>query len=164
LELFRFDLAFLVAVLVKIGLAFLFTLPIAWERERATRIMGMRTFPLVAMASCGYVLVAVAVVGGGEDAQARIIQGLMSGIGFLGAGAILKEGATVRGTATAASVWMTGAIGGATAYAQYEVALVLSIATFLVLRLLSQHEEERRQAEESKTQGKEEREEGGPGS
>lgn len=141
MELLRFDLAFLVTVLVKVGLAFLFTLPIAWERERSTRIMGLRTFPLVAMASCGYVLVAIAVVGEGEDAQARIIQGLMSGIGFLGAGAILKEGATVRGTATAASVWMTGAIGGATAYAQYEVALVLSIVTFLTLRLLAPHED-----------------------
>ena len=154
MELLRFDLAFLLAVLLKVGLAFLFTLPIAWEREQSTRIMGLRTFPLVSMASCGYVLVAVAVVGEAADAQARIIQGLMSGIGFLGAGAILKEGATVRGTATAASVWMTGAIGGASAYAQYEVALVLSIATFLTLRLLSRHEEERKaQAKEERDQG-----------
>jgi len=148
LELVRFDLAFLVTALVKVGLAFLFTLPVAWEREKSTRIMGMRTFPLVAVASCGYVLVAIAVVGEAEDAQARIIQGLMSGIGFLGAGAILKEGATVRGTATAASVWMTGALGAATAYSQYEVAIVLSIVTFLTLRLLSGHEEERAQAQE----------------
>ena len=144
MELLRFDWMELLAAVLKIGLAFAFTLPIAWERERATRIMGMRTFPLVAMASCGYVLVALAVAGEGEDARARAIQGLMSGIGFLGAGAILKEGASVRGTATAASVWTTGAIGAATAFARYEVAVVLSIATFLVLQLLSRHAEERR--------------------
>lgn len=148
----RFDLVFLLEAAVKIGLAYLIALPIAWERERATRIMGMRTFPLVSMASCGYVLVALAVAGDDPDAQARVIQGLMSGIGFLGAGAILKEGASVRGTATAASVWMTGALGGAAAHGKYEVAIVLSIATFLVLRLLSRHEEER-QAEREEAEG-----------
>lgn len=66
--------------------------------------MGLRTFPLVAVASCGYVLVALSVSGESDEAQARIIQGLMSGIGFIGGGAILKEGANVRGTATAASI------------------------------------------------------------
>jgi putative Mg2+ transporter-C (MgtC) family protein len=141
LDLLRFDLESLVVVMVKIGLAYLFTLPVAWERERATRIMGMRTFPLVAMASCGYVLVVLAMVGEVGDARARAIQGLMGGIGFLGAGAILKEGASVRGTATAASVWMTGAVGAATAFSQYELALVLSVATFLTLQFLSRHEE-----------------------
>ncbi len=148
MELLRFDWELLVVSLVRVGLAFLFTLPTAWERERSTRIMGLRTFPLVAVASCGYVLVAIAVVGEGADAQARIIQGLMSGIGFLGAGAILKEGATVRGTATAASVWMTGAIGAATAYAHYEVAIVLSLVTFVTLRLLSPAREEKARADE----------------
>jgi putative Mg2+ transporter-C (MgtC) family protein len=154
-EWLRFDLSFLLEVAVKIGLAYLFTLPIAWEREKATRIMGMRTFPLVAMAACGYVLVALAVAGDDPDARARVIQGLLSGIGFLGAGAILKEGASVRGTATAASVWMTGALGAAAAFAQYEVAIVLSLAAFLILRLLSRHEEER-QAEREGGKGEDE--------
>jgi putative Mg2+ transporter-C (MgtC) family protein len=147
LEFLRFDLETLAVVILKVGLAYLFTLPVAWERERATRIMGMRTFPLVAMASCGYVLVVLAVAGEVEDARARAIQGLLSGIGFLGAGAILKEGASVRGTATAASVWMTGALGAATAYAQYEIAVVLSVATFVTLQLLSRHGEEEAQRE-----------------
>lgn len=88
-----FDWTLLGAYLAKIGVALLLTLPVAWERERSTRIMGLRTFPLVAVASCGYVLIAVAVVGSSADGQARIIQGLMSGIGFIGGGAILKEGA-----------------------------------------------------------------------
>ena len=98
------DWARLLENLLKIAGAYLLVLPVAWERERATRIMGLRTFPLVAVASCAYVLVAVAVVGMATDAHSRIIQGLMTGVGFIGGGAILKEGANVRGTATAASV------------------------------------------------------------
>jgi putative Mg2+ transporter-C (MgtC) family protein len=139
----RFDWAFLAMTAVKIVVAFLLALPVAWERERATRIMGLRTFPLVAVASCGYVLVAVALVASDSDnAQARIIQGLMGGIGFLGGGAILKEGTNVRGTATASSVWMMGALGAAVGFSRYEVALILSLITYLTLRFLTPLEEE----------------------
>lgn len=122
---------------VKVLIAFLLAMPIAWDREERTRIMGLRTFPLVALASCGYVLVAGSVLGYEAPEQARIIQGLMTGIGFLGGGAILKEGANVRGSATAASIWATGALGGAVAYGRYEIALVISLANFIVLRVLT---------------------------
>ncbi len=123
--------------LARIIITYILIVPIAWERERATRIMGLRTFPIVAVASCAYVLLAVAVVGAGEDAQSRIIQGLLTGIGFIGGGAIVKEGATVRGTATAASVWAVGAVGAAAGYGRWEIALLLSVVTFLILRLLT---------------------------
>jgi putative Mg2+ transporter-C (MgtC) family protein len=142
MDYFRFDWFELLISLMKIVGAFMLTLPIAWEREQSTRIMGLRTFPLVAIASCGYVLVALSVVGSNEDAQARIIQGLMSGIGFIGGGAILKEGANVRGTATAASVWTTGAMGAAIAYSRYEIAILLSIVNYLTLRLLTPIEQQ----------------------
>lgn len=137
MEAFRFDWGQLGVDLLKLGAVFLLAMPVAWERERSTRTIGLRTFPIVAMASCGYVLVALAVVGEDDSAQARIIQGLMSGIGFIGGGAILKEGASVRGTATAASVWTTGAIGAAIAYSRYEVAVLLSVANYLTLRVLT---------------------------
>jgi putative Mg2+ transporter-C (MgtC) family protein len=127
---------FLVALL-KLAGALLLTLPIAWERARATRMMGLRTFPLVAMASCGYVLIASRAIGGTADLEGRIIQGLMTGIGFVGGGAILKEGANVRGTATAASIWMTGALGAAIAFSELEIAVLLSVLNFLVLRILT---------------------------
>ncbi len=139
----NFDWVFLVGALIKLGAAFLLAFPVAWEREQETRIMGLRTFPLVAVASCGYVLVASAVVGSGSDnAQARIIQGLIGGIGFLGGGAILKEKGSVRGTATAASIWTIGAIGGAAGYGEYEIALLLSLINYLVLHFLTPIEEE----------------------
>jgi putative Mg2+ transporter-C (MgtC) family protein len=133
----RFDWSLFLSVLMRMGVALLLALPVAWERERATRIMGLRTFPLVAVASCSYVLIADAVVGSAADAQARIIQGLMTGIGFIGGGAILKEGTNVRGTATAASVWATGALGAAAAYGQYEIAVLLATINFLALWLLT---------------------------
>lgn len=123
--------------LVKLILAFLLALPIAWEREKSTRLMGLRTFPIVAVASCGYVLVGEMVVSDSGDARARLIQGLMSGIGFIGGGAILKEGTTVRGTATAASVWTTGAVGAAVAFGRYEIALITVVINFLALQWLS---------------------------
>lgn len=118
-------------------LAFVLALPIAWERERSTRLMGLRTFPLVAVASCSYILVGNAVIGDSPDARARLIQGLMSGIGFIGGGAILKEGTNVRGTATAASVWSTGAIGAAVAFGRYEIAVLIMVLNFIVLQWLS---------------------------
>ncbi|MEZ4732749.1 MAG: MgtC/SapB family protein [Caldilineaceae bacterium] len=123
--------------LIKLLIAFLLALPIGWEREQATRLMGLRTFPIVAMASCAYVLVSISVIGDSGDARARIIQGLMSGIGFIGGGAILKEENTVRGTATAASVWMTGAVGAAVAFQRYEIAVITVVFNFLILQFFT---------------------------
>ena len=107
--------------------AYLLALPIGWEREREAKSLGVRTFPLVAMASCGYVLVGRLFGGASADAQSRIIQGVITGIGFIGGGAILKTQGSVRGTATAASIWNTGVIGTAVALERYEIAVVLSV-------------------------------------
>lgn len=131
----------LIEPLFKLIGAFLLTLPVAWEREHSTRIMGLRTFSLLAVASCGYVLVATRVVGLDAEPQARIIQGLMTGIGFVGGGAILKEGAKVRGTATAVSIWLTGALGAAVAYSELEIAVLMSALNFLTLQVLTRHRE-----------------------
>jgi putative Mg2+ transporter-C (MgtC) family protein len=70
------------------------------------------------------------------SAQARIMQGLITGVGFLGGGAILKKSHSVSGTATAASIWATAGVGAAVAYDRFEIALVLAAATFAMLRWL----------------------------
>src|SRR5262245_46763103 len=114
----------------KVAGAFALALPIGWERERDDRSAGLRTFPLVAVASCGYVLVAESVFGAAGPDHSRLLQGLITGIGFIGGGAILKSAGTVRGTATAASVWNTGAVGAAVAYGAYEIAVILSGINF----------------------------------
>lgn len=132
IDLFDLDLYRVLQHLLKLSAAALLTLPIGWDREVANRRrLGLRTFPLVSMASCGYVLVAQSVVSG--DALARVIQGLITGIGFLGGGAIVKQGLDVHGTATAASIWATAAIGAAVAFGRLEIAVALGLATFASL-------------------------------
>jgi|SRR6056297_1027072 len=119
--------------LFHLAIAWLIALPVAWDRERSSRGAGLRTFPLVAIAACGYTLVGISVLDSTE-AESRILQGLITGIGFIGGGAILKTKGSVSGTATAASIWNTGLIGMAVAFQRYEVALVMSLINFLTLR------------------------------
>ena len=136
-QLFNLDWNVVLTNLLHVLVAYLIALPIGWERERTGAGMGLRTFPLVAVASCGYLLVAKDLAGDNADAASRVVQGLLGGIGFIGGGAILKEGGTVRGTATAASIWNTGAIGFAVAFDHLEIAVVLGVVNFLTLRLLT---------------------------
>jgi putative Mg2+ transporter-C (MgtC) family protein len=71
------------------------------------------------------------------EALARIIAGLITGMGFIGGGAILRREDSVKGTATAASLWVTGAIGVAVGLGSLDVAIMLSLATFVTLWLLT---------------------------
>jgi putative Mg2+ transporter-C (MgtC) family protein len=119
--------------LIQLGLAFLLAAPLGWEREQRKRGPGLRTFPLVAIGSCGFLLVGRGILEGSES-HARLLYGLMTGIGFIGGGSILKQGANVSGTATAASIWNTGAIGAAVAWHRYEIAIALSLVNFVLLR------------------------------
>ena len=119
--------------LMHLGIAYILALPVAMDRESASRSAGLRTFPLVAMAACGYTLVGFSILGS-TDAEARVLQGIITGIGFIGGGAILKSNSSVTGTATAASIWTTGLIGIAVAADRYEIAILLSVLMFLTLR------------------------------
>ncbi len=123
--------------LVKMVTAFVLALPIAINRERSTRIMGLRTFPLVAVASCGYLLIAIDMAGTNTSATARVLQGLITGMGFIGGGAILKNDGGVKGTATAASIWAMGTLGASVAFGYLDIALIITIITFIVLRLFT---------------------------
>ena len=122
-----------VALAISYALAF----PIGWNRETEERSAGLRTFPLVAIASCGLVQAAESMTRDNPEAMARIIEGLITGMGFIGGGAILRLKDSVKGTATAASLWVTGAIGISVGLGTYDVALMLAVVTFLTLRILS---------------------------
>ena len=128
--------------LLALGLAYLLALPIGWNRERAERSAGLRTFPLVAIATCGIVQATEHVLQGHPEGTARIIEGLMTGMGFIGGGAILKQDNSVRGTATAASLWATGATGAAVGLGAYDVAVMISAFTFVTLSLLAPFKQE----------------------
>lgn len=123
----------IVSNLIQLGVAYLLALPIAFDREKSAKTAGLRTFPIVAVAACGYMLVGISVLDT-TGAEARVMQGLITGIGFIGGGAILKSGGSVTGTATAASIWNTGLIGVAVAFHRYEVALLLTVINVLTLR------------------------------
>ena len=125
------------AHLMQLAVAFVLALPIAWDREQKDRSAGLRTFTLVAISTCGFLIAARSSFGPSADAESRVWQGLLTGIGFIGSGAILKMEGTVRGTATAASIWNTAAVGAAVAYGNYDIAIVLSFANFAVLRWLA---------------------------
>ena len=120
----------------KLVLAYLLALPVGWYREKEAHSVGVRTFPLVAMASCGYVLLALPEFHNSIEAQSRVIQGMVAGIGFIGGGAILKAEGNVHGTATAASIWNTGVVGAAVAEDRYIMAAVLAACNLFALRVL----------------------------
>lgn len=122
--------------LVDLSIAYVLALPIGWSQEREGSSAGLRTFPLVAIASCGLVLLAKEMLGDDLGAQSRILAGLITGIGFIGGGAILRSEQNVHGTATAASVWNVGVIGAATGFGLYDIAAVLGVVNFATLRLL----------------------------
>ena len=120
----------------RLMLAYILALPVGWYREKEAHSVGLRTFPLVAMASCGYILLSLPPAGMDQAAQSRIIQGLVAGIGFIGGGAILKAEGNVHGTATAASIWNTGVLGAAVAQERYYLAVTLAALNLFALRVL----------------------------
>ncbi len=123
----------------KVVMAYTLALPVGWYREKEAHSVGVRTFPLVAAASCGFVLVAVPLGQTDLAAQSRVIQGLVAGIGFIGGGAILKtegQNAYVHGTATASSIWNFGLVGAAVAQNRFFLAVVLALLNLFALRVL----------------------------
>ena len=116
----------------RLVVAYMLALPIGWERELSERQFGLRTFPLVAVVTCGFVLVGIAVISS-TDGEARGIQGIITGIGFIGGGAIVKDKDKVSGVSSAASIWNTGAIGLAVAFSRFEIAILLAALNLFTL-------------------------------
>jgi putative Mg2+ transporter-C (MgtC) family protein len=141
-DLFSTSLSEIAADLGRVVCAYLLALPIGLEREHEEHGVGVRTFPLVAMASCGFVLLGVTLSHDDPAGRSRIIQGLIAGIGFIGGGAILKgdsgkgDGA-VHGTATAASIWNMGVMGAAVAQGRYDIGILLTVLNLFTLKVLA---------------------------
>ena len=136
----HFDLPLFASLLGKVSVAWILTFPISVERARDDRSAGLRTFPVVAAASCALVIFAGEVFGISSGQQTNILQGLVTGIGFIGGGAILREGNRIRGTATAAAIWSTAIIGAAVGYGRVEIAVVLSGFTSVTLYYITKYE------------------------
>jgi putative Mg2+ transporter-C (MgtC) family protein len=127
----------LVIVLLRVIAATLLGAIVGFQRERAGKPAGLRTHMLVSLGTAVVVL-ACAGIGMGLDGLSRVIQGIVTGIGFVGAGSILKlsEERNIRGLTTAAGLWMTAAIGVAVGLGSLGVALIGTVLTLIVLGLV----------------------------
>jgi putative Mg2+ transporter-C (MgtC) family protein len=130
--------------LLDIAIAYVLAFPLGIERERSEHTAGVRTFPLVAIATCAFLIAAASLKKDSADVVSRVLQGIVAGMGFIGGGAILKTGNTVIGTATAAGLWATAAIGACVALHRYDLAIALSVLSFVTLHVLKRftHEPE----------------------
>ena len=117
------------SVLTKIILATLLGYLIGLERELHGKVVGTRTISLIAIGSTLYVMMSPSIIGGDNS---RIIAQVVSGIGFLGAGIIFKNGDTVKGLTTAATVWCAAAIGCLCGYGYLAEAILGTVAIMFI--------------------------------
>ncbi|QHE85406.1 MgtC/SapB family protein [Hydrogenophaga sp. BPS33] len=118
----------------RMGEALLLGAAIGWDRERRDAEAGLRTHMLVALGAALFVLIPME-AGMDPEQLSRVVQGLVSGIGFLGAGAVLKdqEEGRIHGLTTAASIWATAAIGLAAGMGRTGTAVLATVFILLVL-------------------------------
>lgn len=136
------DVAQLVRIAVRLGAAVILAGLVGYDRERRQQPAGLRTHMLVALGAGLFTLVPIE-FGAGSTDMARLVQGLAPGIGFLGAGAILKreEHRNVHGLTTAASIWLTAAIGFACGSGQLGIALIGTVFTYAILVVVRRAEQ-----------------------
>lgn len=121
---------------------------IGWERQLRNKPAGLRTHMLVSFGAAFFVAIAIELKGTAPDADSisRVIQGITTGIGFLGAGEILREGQSesgairIRGLTSAAAIWVCAALGVAAGCGLWELSLIGTTLCFLILRVFKKWE------------------------
>jgi len=131
------DAAQITRLLLRLVMAAVLGGVLGYERERQGKAAGVRTHMLVALGAALFVLVPQQAGVSGAD-MTRVIQGVVAGIGFLGAGAIIKGGAeeSVKGLTTAAGIWLTAAIGIACGLGREATAVLSALLAFAILALV----------------------------
>lgn len=129
------DIDHLLHVIIRLMAASLLGAAVGAQREHAGKAAGLRTHILVCLGTCIFIITCSG-IGMSLDGLSRVIQGVITGIGFIGAGSILKlsEEKDIRGLTTAAGIWMTAAIGVAVGLGSLGVAF---LGTFFILIILS---------------------------
>src|SRR3954453_12154259 len=140
-------------MLLSLAVAFALGIPIGWDRDRQDVGPGLRTYPLLSMGACAYLEIGQFAFRDHIEGQARVFQALVSGIGFIGAGAIIKGRAEGHGLATAVSLWGPVSVGIAAAYRLFALAAVLSGTTLVALRLLKPLKRHPEQADQGAKNG-----------
>ncbi|MGB7207398.1 MAG: MgtC/SapB family protein [Pyrinomonadaceae bacterium] len=129
-----------IQVLVRLTASILIAGIIGLQRESAGKSAGLRTHVLVSLGSTLFVIGAIS-AGMREDAISRVIQGIITGIGFIGAGTILKREKNVKGLTTSAGLWTTCAIGVVIGLGELGIAFLAAFLAFIVLTVLRRFEE-----------------------
>lgn len=128
---------------VRLSLASFLGAAVGWEREVQRKAAGLRTHMMVAMGSAVFTLAALemmqlsATEAGGPSDPTRVVQGIVGGIGFLGAGQIIQSRGTVEGVTTAAGIWVVGAIGVACGGGAFLLAVLAVLFSLFILRGVS---------------------------
>lgn len=122
----------LVDHLIKLGVAVLVGGLIGLEREFQYKAAGFRTIILITIGSTLYTMFSISIAGG-TDSQTRIASNIVTGIGFLGAGTILREGGRIGGLTTAATIWLAAALGMGIAAAEMKLVLASTVVTLIIL-------------------------------
>lgn len=127
-------------IVVRLVCASVLAMLIGWERERKNKPAGLRTHMLVGIGAAAFYLVSIELAQGFlkeseglSPDPTRVFSGVISGIGFLGAGAIIQGRGDVKGLTTGAGIWVSGAIGLACGGGYYPIAGVVTALTLFVL-------------------------------
>lgn len=130
------DRAHLLVVIIRLFAATLLGAIVGFQRERSGKPAGLRTHMLVSLGTA-VVVSATAAVGMTSDGLSRVMQGIVTGIGFVGAGSILKlsQERKIKGLTTAAGLWITAAIGIAAGIGALGLALIATVFAVIVLAL-----------------------------
>jgi putative Mg2+ transporter-C (MgtC) family protein len=146
----------LIRVAVRLVAAILLGGVVGLERERMGKPAGLRTHILVCLGTVVFIL-ACSESSFSADGISRVIQGILAGIGFIGAGAILKtnekQDVHVHGLTTAAGIWMTAAIGVAIGLGRLGIALISTFLVLIILTLARNLEHRRRETEQKLSTG-----------
>jgi len=118
----------------QVSVAFIIGAVIGIEREFRSKPAGFRTMILICVGSCLYTILSREV--GVSASTDRIASNIVTGIGFIGAGVIFKEGISVNGLTTAALIWITAALGMAVGYHNYPIAIVVASMVVVALFVL----------------------------
>jgi putative Mg2+ transporter-C (MgtC) family protein len=138
------DLIKLLSALIAGGL-------IGAERERSRKAVGLRTLILISTGSALFTLLSIHIAGSTSNDPGRIAANIVTGIGFLGAGVILEERGRVTGLTTAATIWLSAALGMAAGMGQFVLLVITTVLAMIVLLLFSRFEHALASTQEDRT-------------
>lgn len=110
---------------------------IGLEREIHHKPAGLRTNILICLAAALFTTIALSITGGSVDSVSRLLQGAITGVGFIGAGAVIRDRAGIHGVTTAAGIWLVTGIGIACGFRMYDMAIGVTVIALVILWGLS---------------------------